>query len=794
MFLNRFERFTYYKPPALPGALTHCLDRKGLDMKKCIFMLGALLFLSGCALIPPTPLEGVTNVGYKLSLEGNYYEILERYENNLVDPADFFEMIHVAEAYLELHNYEEFLTIHAQLTDIYDNEMDFFLKNRSFSEGEIQVPMLGTFKYPIGKLVYYLSFYLDTLMCRYLLDVGDHENAYISADSAVERIGNHVARRQYFKHLEYYLKYLETWSLFYIASKAADKNVSKDFVLSKIDYNPFEEQLAFSARKVQSYQSARVLFASGDYESTKRRIMQHDGYDSKQLAVEFIVGALTGPIGILFWSGMYGSGMNVPNIIETNKLYMFAKSCFYTDDTDAAKIAYEELLKTENFDQFKGMYVDVLHDLGLIYLMEENQEEALSNFEKAIALLESGRATLPSEMNKIGYFAKSEKYYDSIISMVAKENPVKGFYYSEKSRSRSFLDVLRSKTAHDKSTEVHITYDKNTLLSMIDDNEFVIEFYTIENDVYVFKLGSNYSELNIVDLSILNSIIEGINKALFDPEHDLNRIFEDAFKAIITDESLNIISDKSIVTFIPSGVMHNFPFSALRYNGNFLIENHYVRVLPAFELVAALPDIEPKNTLEILALGNPSVSPEYDLPGAEVEVMMISSLFPQTQVLTGSDASYCFLNNYSQGFDILHIAAHGEHNPDSPLDSFIQLSPCSTQNQTSTDGRFTASEFYNLSLDTDIIILSACQTGISSFSHGDEFFGLNRSLFYAGTKSIISTLWDIPDKETVTLMSHFYKNIQNLSFYESLAESQRMMIQNGHDPYYWAGFYYSGVL
>lgn len=143
------------------------------------------------------------------------------------------------------------------------------------------------------------------------------------------------------------------------------------------------------------------------------------------------------------------------------------------------------------------------------------------------------------------------------------------------------------------------------------------------------------------------------------------------------------------------------------------------------------------------------------------------------------------------GAKIVHLAAHGLYNPVAPLSSLIALAP-----DDDYDGWLTVGEVYGLDLSqTELVVLSACQTQLGEVSTGDEVVGLTRSFFFAGTPSVIATLWNVDDQATGQLMERFYLHLnEGMGKADALRQAQLELIATDTypDPYFWSGFVLSG--
>ncbi len=111
------------------------------------------------------------------------------------------------------------------------------------------------------------------------------------------------------------------------------------------------------------------------------------------------------------------------------------------------------------------------------------------------------------------------------------------------------------------------------------------------------------------------------------------------------------------------------------------------------------------------------------------------------------------------------------------------------------DGILTAEDVTGLDLlDTDLVVLSACQTAAGTVEKGEGISGLSRAFFCAGAKSVLASLWDINDRSTQKFMTYFYRNlVKGRSKEESLRLAKtRMLKTRFRHPYYWAAFILMG--
>jgi CHAT domain-containing protein len=101
-------------------------------------------------------------------------------------------------------------------------------------------------------------------------------------------------------------------------------------------------------------------------------------------------------------------------------------------------------------------------------------------------------------------------------------------------------------------------------------------------------------------------------------------------------------------------------------------------------------------------------------------------------------------------------------------------------------------EVYNLNLNTDLVVLSACETGRGEIKKGEGIIGLTRDLLYAGASNLLVSLWQVDDEATAKLMVDFYDRMLNgVSKAEALHQAKLQMLQENPEqalPYYWSAF------
>ena len=109
------------------------------------------------------------------------------------------------------------------------------------------------------------------------------------------------------------------------------------------------------------------------------------------------------------------------------------------------------------------------------------------------------------------------------------------------------------------------------------------------------------------------------------------------------------------------------------------------------------------------------------------------------------------------------------------------------------DGRLEVREVFGLDLHARLVVLSACETGLGKLSSGDELVGLQRAFLYAGTPAVVTTLWKVDDRATYELVRAFYQRLDSAGPVEALRQAQLETQRTFPHPFSWAAFGLTGV-
>jgi CHAT domain-containing protein len=260
------------------------------------------------------------------------------------------------------------------------------------------------------------------------------------------------------------------------------------------------------------------------------------------------------------------------------------------------------------------------------------------------------------------------------------------------------------------------------------------------------------------------------------------------------------------VTFIPQGSLFFVPFPALQdANRKYLIERHTILTAPAIQVLELTRQQSQNRSATVedkLIVGNPTMPNVSSIPGeraeqlqslpyAEIEAKQVAQLF-NTQAITGDRATKSLILQQLPKAKIVHFATHGllDDFTGGSIPGAIALAPepLKTGELGVTNGLLTASEIFDLKLNAELVVLSACNTGRGKIT-GDGVIGLSRSLISAGVPSVVVSLWSIPDAPSASLMTEFYQRLQQGDDKASALRQAMLKTLSTHpEPKNWAAF------
>ena len=517
---------------------------------------------------------------------------------------------------------------------------------------------------------------------------------------------------------------------------------------------------------------------------------------------------------------------------DASNALVYARGLEQIGKTKEAAAMLDTLLVMPELPAMGNLYWATLYDRATLAMRDGHRDQAIDLLRKSIDAIESVRATIAFEAAKIGFSGDKQAVYATLVKALADGgNWQDAFQYAERAKARSLVDLLAErrnlaapssskdsvqqllanattpdvgfavddaalrsiKLVADARTELATTAPEAASLiavqpipidqvaAQLAPNETLIDYYRAGDDLYAMVL--NGADVTGFKLSAagLDDDVRAFRKAI-----EARTAEADARARALYDRLVRPLTPAlrgEQLTIAPHGVLHYLPFDALLDGDQYLLDRYPLRLVPSADALVYLKTDRPEKIGTLLAVGNPDLGDaRYDLPNAQVEAQKVAALFPASRVLVRGEASKAAVETLGGGFAMLHFATHGKFDAAAPLQSGLYLAG------PPPSGVLTVGDLYSLRFDTDLVTLSACETGLGKIANGDDVIGLTRGFLYAGARTIVASLWEVDDAATAELMIDFYQDLQSNDKREALRLAQIETRAHFPQPFFWAAF------
>lgn len=411
----------------------------------------------------------------------------------------------------------------------------------------------------------------------------------------------------------------------------------------------------------------------------------------------------------------------------------------------------------------------------------------------------------------------------------------------------SELETVKTKIRRDNPRYADLTEGASVstkeIQNLLDDETVLLEYklgttrsflwLVTKNSVEIHTLPAR-DKIEVTAKNFYDSIISR-NKADEAKTSDLSKQLSDILLAPIAakigNKRLAIVAD-GVLQFVPFSALASPKFKAR--SPKFLVEENEIVILPSAGVLAELrrnttgrnapqktiaifadPIFEANDTRlagvskNIKASGKPpeirKVLRDFNfgetlprLISSRIEAKNIAAFVPDSKADLNIDFDASRENAMSadlSDYRILHFATHGLLDTIHPESSGLMMSLYDKDGKT-RDGFLSLNQIYNMDLNSDLVVLSACQTALGKDVRGEGLIGLTRGFMYAGAKRVVASLWKVDDAATAEFMKRFYQNLlqKNLSSVAALKQTKMEMrqIPRFKSAYFWAGFTLQG--
>lgn len=445
------------------------------------------------------------------------------------------------------------------------------------------------------------------------------------------------------------------------------------------------------------------------------------------------------------------------------------------------------------------IYREAEFGMARLHAAANERPAAIRHYQKAIALVDQGRASLRTEDSRLTFLNGVMKIYRSYSSALTRWGDERGALAVEESSRARLLGDQAGRPEPQQSIEALTGLASKT-------GSVFLSFWVAPNGgSHVRVIGGGRSErvplerVNPKELTRLvrehNDLIEGNEKA--DPRKRGKAALE-LYELLIKPLEDRIPAGAHVV-LIPDGALHRLNFESLVRvkdgRKGFWIEDVTLQVAPSLSLLREQLPLKAASTRSMLLIGNALAAPDFGtLAHAASEMKTVRNIFGESAV-TSLDGGAATVSSYvaaSPGSRThIHFTAHAQANFVSPLDSAVILTP----EELSNGGkryRLLARDVAATSLQAEMVTVSACRSAGDRAVLGEGMVGFAWAFQRAGAGNVVAGLWDVDDRSTTQLMEKLYAGIHaGKPPSEALRAAKLSFISESRTyakPYYWAPF------
>lgn len=346
---------------------------------------------------------------------------------------------------------------------------------------------------------------------------------------------------------------------------------------------------------------------------------------------------------------------------------------------------------------------------------------------------------------------------------------------------------------------------------LLDPETLLLEYFLGEERSFLWAVTSESARFvtNLPGREKIEALARQVSERMPESRHQTGEVAARQAAARLSQVILGPVADllgQRRLVIVASGALQKVPFAALprpdqSQEPRLLIDDHKIGSLTSVSVLASLrARVEKRRPAAgFLAVVAPVFAPPSEqlrYAGREAEAIIALAGRRPVLAASGAVASRKLLESGRlNDYRILHFATHGLLNDVYPELSSLALSNVDDSGQP-VDGQFRAYEVSGLKLRADLVVLSACRTGLGKEVGGEGLVGLTQAFLHAGAQQLVVSLWDVDDRATEELMKRFYTALlaEGRPPAEALRQAQISLKseERWHAPYYWAGFVLQG--
>jgi len=351
--------------------------------------------------------------------------------------------------------------------------------------------------------------------------------------------------------------------------------------------------------------------------------------------------------------------------------------------------------------------------------------------------------------------------------------------YQQESQLLDQINQLNPKNNKDALGFIKDIKALKNLQQKLKPNISILSYFKYQKEVFAIHLTKNRIEFNHQQLKSSN-YFEQYYLDVAQPQ------FHDSVKTLTLKEVLIDFQLNKKLVILPDNIIGGIPFESLVHINRPVLEQHEISYIGSLKTYFKFQQPQKPKLVNWFGL-----APKYKTSNLQNTTQEIKSIANLTNgnYAVNENATKSIFKKYIPKASVIHLSAHGKVDDFNPMNSYIAFSDIKANDNKL---RLEEASRYNMSLD--LLVLSACESGIGRFNYGDGMMSMGKSFERAGVSATIMTLWKVPDRESNTIMQYFYKNLnENKTIAEALRLAKLKYLDTTQDtilkqPYYWAGF------
>ncbi|MFC2165829.1 CHAT domain-containing protein [Acidobacteriota bacterium] len=541
----------------------------------------------------------------------------------------------------------------------------------------------------------------------------------------------------------------------------------------------------------------------GEVSTRQKKFNQAVGYFEK--SIEVIEGLRSQFIVSAYRSGFFQSKIRIyEQLVDLlydmhviNPSGGYDRECFFYAEKAKARAFLDDLQQAGE-------------DFSLLFKEKEDDIETLSKRISHLLTKLNNAALTGAEHEQL--WRELERTEEELQNFIEREKREHSDYAKTVGLEPLDLDMIQDR----------LLDDKTGLIAYLVGEQNIFIFFCTHDDISVHRVPPDVSQST---LDIVRNYIRILSSRKFTGK-DCETAGNNLCERLIKTKTNGFGSQITKLIIIPDRELHYLPFETLvcRVEDSpkvgrayYLMEQYKISYAPSASTLFSIihNDREHVHSRDLLAVGDPvyekgsaftgepfksdDIVHEYyldkkfsifPLKYASKEIKSICRLFKKDSTLLVSQegaSEETVKSLHLDEFRIIHFATHSLLDENNANRSALVLN---LDDDPSEDGFFQAREIYAVKLNADLVVLSACQTAKGKIEKGEGIQGLARAFFYAGTKSVLASLWKIDDRSTAEFMKKFYEYLaEGKTKQDALCLTKIKMLDTEYNqPYYWASF------